>query len=117
MADAPSPWAEVARRIDERIDELKLTNAEVLRRSGLSYKTLARYLEGKPIRRRDKERGLCEALGWTTDSIARILRGEEPEEALRPLTPEERQELFDLRRRVAELEDIVERSGRPPANM
>lgn len=75
-------WAEVGRRIAMRIDDLSLTKAEVIRRSGVSAKTLDGYITGNAIRRRDKERDLALALGWTSDSVRRILVGGEPEERL-----------------------------------
>lgn len=71
-------WEQVGDAVRARITELRLTNAEVQRRSGVSDKTLTGYLNGEPIRRADKARGLCEALGWTPDSIDRILDGDEP---------------------------------------
>lgn len=77
-------WAEVGRRIEQRIDELNLTKAEVIRLSGVSDKTLSGYIDGLPIRRRDKKRDLALALGWLPNSIDRILDGGEPEEAWEP---------------------------------
>jgi hypothetical protein len=59
-------------------DELLLTKAELIRASGISDKTLAGYLAGKPVRRDDKRRDLCAALGWTPDSIDRVLDGQPP---------------------------------------
>lgn len=61
--------------------ELRLTKAELIRQSGISAKTIDRYLAGEPIVRRDKERALCAAVNWTPDSIERILAGGEPVEA------------------------------------
>lgn len=68
----------VGEQIADRIDELNLLQVEVQRMAGISDKTLTGYMNGKPIKRPDKRRGLCRALGWTDDSIARMLRGEKP---------------------------------------
>lgn len=73
-------WKRVGRYVTQRIDDLRLTKAEVQRRAGVSDKTLSRYMAGEPIVRVDKERELCQALGWTSDSVRRIGAGEEPVE-------------------------------------
>jgi hypothetical protein len=78
MKPETTNWPAVAAALNERIDELAVTKAELIRKSGVSFKTLDGYLNGEPIQRRDKRRDLCIALGWTTDSIDRILQGLEP---------------------------------------
>lgn len=56
-----------------------LKKAEVRRRAGgLDYRTLQNVLDGQGITRADKRRSLSVALGWTEDSIDRVLRGEDP---------------------------------------
>lgn len=72
-------WQRVGEAITARINELSLTKAEVIEASGVSDKTLAGYMAGQRIARADKRRNLCAALGWTRDSIDRILAGGEPE--------------------------------------
>lgn len=74
-------WAAVATRIERRIDELKLSQRELVERSGVSSSTWRSLAAGAPVRRNDKVRGICIALGWTPDSIDRILAGEEPNES------------------------------------
>lgn len=99
-------WTEVGRRIRNRINELQLTQAEAIRRSGVSDKTLTGYMDGKPIHRRDKRRGLCQALGWTPDSIDRILDGLDPLPADDPATypdPGLEARVSELERRYARL--------------
>ena len=73
-------WAAVGEALTERMAALRMTKAEVIRGSKVSGKTLDGYLAGQPIVRRDKARELCRTLGWTPDSIDRILRGESPAE-------------------------------------
>lgn len=71
-------WRTVGKAVAARMDELGLTKAELIRRSGVSQKTLDAYLDGQPIVRVDKKRGLCEALRWMPNSIDRLLAGEDP---------------------------------------
>lgn len=77
MAD---DWKRVGGAIQARIADLALSKAEVIRQSGVSDKTLTGYINGNPIKRPDKRRELCLALGWTPDSIDRLLAGNEPKE-------------------------------------
>lgn len=81
MSDANDRWTAVGDAIAARMSQLSLSKAEVIRASGVSDKTLAGYLAGQPIVRPDKRRGLCDALGWTPDSIDRILNGDPPIDA------------------------------------
>ena len=78
MDEEHGGWDRVGRAISDRIEELRLSKAEFIKRSGISDKTLNGYLAGKPIKRVDKERELCDALGWSTDSIQLILEGHSP---------------------------------------
>lgn len=71
-------WTRVGRAIAERIDDLGVTKAEVIRRSGVSGTSLDAYISGQPIKRRDKLTGLCAALGWTPGSIEAIANGRTP---------------------------------------
>lgn len=71
-------WPAVGRAIAERIKELGVTKAEVIRRSGVSDTSLDAYIGGQPIKRPDKLHGLCEALRWTPDSIELIRAGKKP---------------------------------------
>lgn len=78
MVNHQERWDLVGEAIARRIEDLGLTKAEVIRTSGVSAKTLDGYLAGEPIVRPDKRRGISDALGWTRDSIARVLAGDEP---------------------------------------
>lgn len=73
-------WERVGRAIEDRINELGLTKAQVIRRSRVSDKTLNDYIAGQPIIRADKAAGLAAALGWTRDSFDRLARGESAQE-------------------------------------
>lgn len=78
MKDQQPEWSEVGRAIEERMRELGLTPAEVIRASGVSFKSLKGYIAGKPIVRRDKARGLARALGWESDAFSLVLAGRTP---------------------------------------
>lgn len=80
-------WEAVADAIQRRMDFLGLTKAEVIRRSGITFKTLDRYLAGEPIRRADKRRDLIEALEWRHDAIDGLLAGDASPEAMASSTP------------------------------
>jgi len=61
------------------MDEQHLTKADVLRLSDITRPTLNAYLAGGPIGSNKMAWALCGALGWTDDSIDRILQGGRPE--------------------------------------
>lgn len=71
-------WEHVGEHLRERMARLMISKAELIERSGVSFKTLAGYLSGAPIRRIDKRRDLALALMWEPDAIDRILRNEMP---------------------------------------
>ena len=87
MTHQPDRWALVGRALERRIRELGMTKAEVIRVSGVSFKSLAAYLEGAPIVRPDKARGLARALRWPPDAIDRLLAGEDPATFDEPTPP------------------------------
>lgn len=78
MNNLDERWVRVGEALGKRIAGLALTKAEVIRRSGVSIKTLNGYLAGEPIRRGDKARDLARALNWPDDAIALILDGQDP---------------------------------------
>jgi len=78
MSDQPERWDLVGAAIARRLDQLKVTAAEIERQHGISWDTLRRYRSGAPVVRKDKQRHLLEALRWTDDSIERLLDGEPP---------------------------------------
>lgn len=101
-------WRRVAAAIEARIADLQLTKAEVIRRSGISQKSLDGYLAGEPIVRADKARGLCDALRWTRGSIDSILMGGEPTELAEP-DPELVARISSLESRADQTEKAVDR--------
>jgi transcriptional regulator with XRE-family HTH domain len=74
-------WSVARDRIHDRMAELRLSIAELARRSGLSDKHLRTLLngDGDVVTPREQTRwALCDALEWTQDSIDRILDGADP---------------------------------------
>jgi transcriptional regulator with XRE-family HTH domain len=67
--------------------ELALTRREIILATGISRRTLNSYLAGenRSLYRMDKLRDLSLALGWTPDSLKRVLVGEDPVDAHQPV--------------------------------
>ena len=78
MTPGGDQWEQVAAAIGARMDSLHLSKADLIRESGITRPTLNEYLAGKQIVSNKKAWALCTALGWTDDSIDRILRGGQP---------------------------------------
>lgn len=66
---------------------------------GVSDLTWSRLMRGVPVNRADKRQLICQTLGWTYDSIERMLMGEEPVSI-----QEEKQASRSSTARLAELE-------------
>lgn len=105
MAD---DWGRVAKALNARIADLKLSKAEVIRRSGVSQKSLDGYLDGDPIVRPDKARGLCDALRWSRRSIDLLREGGDPEVLPEPDPVVERR-ISELESRAARTEEAIDR--------
>lgn len=80
MPDHPERCPAVADAIRQRMRELGINQAELIRRSGVSDTTLRKALKGEPVKAVQKRYDLARALGWTPDSIDRLTAGEEPVE-------------------------------------
>lgn len=74
----PRTPEEVGQIVRNRIDELDLSKAEIERRGGPSGRTVGAYMDGAPIKDKDKRRTLSRALEWTGESIRRIQEGGDP---------------------------------------
>jgi transcriptional regulator with XRE-family HTH domain len=110
MSDNSNEWALVADILNRRIAALHLSSAELSRRSGISPKSLQRYLRGEPIVRTDKKAALSSALGWTPGSINRLLNGLPP--ATITYDPDSPAELRPLSERLAELDVDIDAADR-----
>lgn len=119
-------WERLAERIRERRLELGLTQTQLARDAQASDRTIGALERAEQARYHAATlRSVAVALGWTPDSVERILAGDEPVDApsrdpnvdLLPL-------IFDLQRRVEVLErelgirrddDPLEELGQPPS--
>ena len=79
MTPGGEKWDQVAASIRAAMDEQHLTKADLLRLAGITRPTLNSYLAGNPIGSLKRRWAICEALGWTDDSIDLILQGGQPE--------------------------------------
>lgn len=71
-------WRAVGRAIEDCLADTGATWTAFYVASGVSEPTISGIRKGRPVKRRDKRRGICRALGWSPDSIDRMLRGEDP---------------------------------------
>jgi DNA-binding Xre family transcriptional regulator len=97
----PKTWSDVHAAVDQRRIELGWSKSDLYRATGISQATFSRMLRtGAPISSAHKVRGLCDALGWTSDSVNRILAGRQPELA-EPVNGDVVQ-LVDIMQRMSE---------------
>lgn len=119
-------WRRLAGAVRARRDELGFTQAELAVESGVSEPTI-RVIETarRGSYQRATLRAIAQALGWTPDSLDRILRGEEPVEAGKPdERPDFAQleiDVKELKRQLAAMSEELdewreerERTSRPP---
>lgn len=95
-------WGRVAAAADARLREMGVPRnyTAMAHASGVSDATWRSLLrDHRPVKRDDKRYEICDYLGWTHDSIQRVLGGGQPQ--LRPPPPAATTE---LERRVLELE-------------
>ena len=98
----------VAAAIIARRDELNITQAQAVERAdgGVSMPSWSLIENGRQGSYKARTLGgVCRALGWSTDSIERLLAGEPPGLLEPPTRPQDDDELAELRARVQELED------------
>lgn len=106
-------WPRVARLVNERMDELGLTQMDLVRRSGVSDATVRKIMRGTRMAyRRPSLSEISKALGWQPNTLERLSQGEDPPKMVDYL---DRQQLLrrvrELRRIVDALEDDLRRSN------
>lgn len=78
-------WDAVAQRVTERRGELGVDVETAATRGGVDVATWERIERAaRPGYRKHREEGVCHALGWSSDSIDRVLAGGEPRVAASP---------------------------------
>jgi transcriptional regulator with XRE-family HTH domain len=104
ITGTPEDWGRVAAALKKRRNELGLTQLQVSERSGASV-AVVQVAEGASQQNGamslSKAAAISRALGWESDAIECILRGEEPVEV------GEREEVVDLAEAVANLSIAV----------
>lgn len=119
MPDMTEAWQRVAQEIGARKKDLGWTWKAVYARTGVSEATLLPMRrDGQGMERDDKIVSLVRGLGWSDDSVARILAGKRPVIVRNPNEDEQpdlldaveqlRVAVDDLRHRVGELERRLE---------
>jgi hypothetical protein len=78
MIATADDWRRVGNAVTARMEYLSIGPSDIEALGGPTGKPLSGYLDGTPIKRRDVKRRLCKALGWSPNSIDRILAGDEP---------------------------------------
>ena len=73
-----SEWQAVAAAVSERMADLAIGQRELARRAGISDTKVREVLRGQPLVRDYMRTKLSLGLGWTRDSIDRILGGKAP---------------------------------------
>lgn len=127
MADPADPhrdgWAAVAEAIQARLAEVRLTQMDVATKALISLTTLRELQNNRKPRRRRPQTlaALSEALGWPSDYLSRVLRGEVAaahadevnDPVLRALDGLSA-DVETLRRRVEQIERQLADEGGPP---
>lgn len=89
-------WAKVGELLTARLRERGMNQSDLADASGLSRETVRPFTKGVPNRRNAHTRAqICRAVGWSHDSIDRILAGKRPALSEAP---------HDVDRRLRELE-------------
>jgi transcriptional regulator with XRE-family HTH domain len=100
-------WADVATAISARMADLVIDQAELARRADVSDATVRALMRARPRGepRPNNLRKVSAALGWTPDSIDRILAGDDPVDAMPPQPADElRESVRDLASQVDEIQ-------------
>lgn len=93
----------LAERVRARRHELGLTQSALATDAGATDRLIRSIELGEERNRHPGTlRAIAAALGWTPDSIDRILAGEEPK-AVKLLAPDQEERLLALERQLAEL--------------
>lgn len=109
----PEDWDAVARAIQDRLAQTRMTQMDVASRAQVSLTTLRELQHNLSPRRRRPQTlaAVSEALGWPSDYLDQVLRGRRPEPHTDEVTDPVldalngmETELRDLRERVAKLE-------------
>jgi transcriptional regulator with XRE-family HTH domain len=107
-------WDAVAEAIRDRLAETRMTQMDVASRARLSLTTIRELQHNLNPRRRRPQTlsAVSDALGWPSDYLDRVLRGDSPEPHDDEVTDPILQALDSLGREIRELRDRVEQIER-----
>jgi transcriptional regulator with XRE-family HTH domain len=107
-------WDCVAETIRNRMAETRMTQMDVAARARLSLTTIRELQHNLNPRRRRPQTlaAVSEALGWPTDYLDQVLRGDRPEPHDDEVRDPVLQSLDSLGREIQELRDRVEQIER-----
>ena len=108
MADL-AHWADVAKVVNDRMEERGITQRELAERSGVSVATLRKIQGGREQQRtRATLANVSRALGFTDDYLWRVSQGDTPDSTGTDNgLSQVRADLADLARRVEVLESFM----------
>lgn len=103
-------WGAVAEAIRARMDELRVTQVDLAAKSGIGLSTVQELTTGVVRRRQARTLApISEALGWPTDHILRLSRGEASQDQPMPQGKDGDGALAELHALRQEMERIKER--------
>jgi transcriptional regulator with XRE-family HTH domain len=107
-------WDAVAEAIRNRLAETRMTQLDVASRARLSLTTIRELQHNLNPRRRRPQTlaAVSEALGWPSDYLAQVLRGDRPEPHADEVRDPVLQGLESLGREIRELRGRVEQIER-----
>jgi transcriptional regulator with XRE-family HTH domain len=107
-------WDAVAEAIRDRLAETRMTQMDVASRARLSLTTIRELQHNLNPRRRRPQTlsAVSDALGWPSDYLDQVLRGDRPEPHDDEVTDPILQALDSLGREIRELRDRVEQIER-----
>lgn len=101
-------WKKVADAVRARMDELAIGQGELARRAGISDTKVREVLRGLPLARPYMRVKLSRGLGWSNDSIDRILNDEPPIIATSMPASEADDRLDAIDGRLVRIEGMIE---------
>ncbi len=107
-------WDAVAEAIQNRVAETRMTQMDVASRARLSLTTVRELQHNLNPRRRRPQTlaAVSQALGWPSDYLQQVLRGDRPEPHEDEVRDPVLQALNGLAREIRELRDRVEQIER-----
>jgi transcriptional regulator with XRE-family HTH domain len=112
-------WAQVAQALSTRLEALGMTQTDLANRSKVSLTTVRELVQNLNARRRQPRtlEAVSEAVGWPSDRVHQILRGEPLTTAAEIDTAVLDDELLAMREQLNQLNDRLDAIDRTEAAM